>query len=453
MAATGLGKKGRLGNRALVVGGSIAGMLAARVLSDFFEEVTIIEKDVKNEHYFTRKGVPQGSQGHALLKSGEEIINELFPGIVDELIADGSVKSDFARELAWNHHGSWKMNFQSGISIIQQSRPFLEGHIQQRLERIPNINFLYGTKATQLLLDFSEVKGLEVQQESEPPALLKADLIVDASGAASTTLNWLKQAGYDSPKKTEIKVDLFYASRIYRSLSPKRNDWGSLLVYPNPPLQSRGGGIMPIENNRCMVTLLGYGVESPSNGEEFLAYTQQLELPDVYEAIKDGQPETDVSIYRFPALRRFHFEKLKRFPNGLIVMGDAFSRVDPVFAQGMSISAFEALALKEELHHALHKKSRKQISKQTHRRFSKIIAIPWIIALAEDFRFTHTAGSKPFFLKFLQWYVKRVILACATDKGVYERLIKVLHLKAHPITLFAPPALKAVLFQGKINGS
>jgi len=134
------------GNRAIVIGGSIAGKLAARVLSDFYEEVIVIEKDPAAEKNSIRNGVPQGSHGHALLKSGEELLNELFPGIVDELIEDGSVKSDFASDLAWNHHGSWKMKYYTGISIIQQSRPFLEWHIQRRLELIPNISFLYEAK-------------------------------------------------------------------------------------------------------------------------------------------------------------------------------------------------------------------------------------------------------------------------------------------------------------------
>jgi hypothetical protein len=104
-----------LGKRAVVIGSSIAGKLAARILSDFFEEVDIIEKDQKSEKQITRSGVPQGSQSHALLKSGEDILELLFPGIVDELIEDGSVKSDFAKDLTWNHHGKWKLKFNSGI--------------------------------------------------------------------------------------------------------------------------------------------------------------------------------------------------------------------------------------------------------------------------------------------------------------------------------------------------
>ncbi|MFK9090805.1 FAD-dependent oxidoreductase [Bacillus salipaludis] len=448
--SNGLPENDLLGKRAVVIGGSIAGMLAARVLSDFFVEVIIIEKDKMTDQHLTRTGVPQGSHGHALLKSGEEILNDLFPGIVEELIEAGSVKSDFASELAWNHHGSWKVKYQAGMSIIQQSRPFLESHIQRRLKQIPNISFIYETKAKKLLLntDQLQIDGIMIQKEEKMDQEIKADLVIDAAGAGSQTSSWLKQLGYQAPAKTEVKVDLFYASRIYRSLSSEKKDWSSLLVYPNPPSQNRGGGIFPIENQRWMVTLLGYGVDSPPNsGDEFLKYASSLEKLDVYDAIKEGQPETDVAIYRFPALRRFHFEKLSHFPNRLLVMGDAFCRMDPVFGQGMSISALEAVALKNELQKAVQKNGLTQISIQTHRCFSKIIDIPWLIALTEDFRFTNTVGKKPAGLPFLMWYVKKVILACETNEAVYGKLINVLQLKAHPFTLFSPATLKAVLFQ------
>jgi 2-polyprenyl-6-methoxyphenol hydroxylase-like FAD-dependent oxidoreductase len=438
-----------LGKKALVIGGSIAGLFAARILSDFYEEVLILEKDPKNEKNLTRTGVPQGSHGHALLKSGEEILSELFPGIVDELTADGSVKSDFTSELAWNHHGSWKVKYHAGISIIQQSRPFLEWHIKRRLEMLPNISFLYGVKAKKLLIssDSTNVIGVEILSDGKAAIPLKADFVVDATGAGSSSSTWLSQLGFDSPQKSEVKVNLFYASRIYSSLSSKNKDWGNLLVYPNPPEQKRGGSISPIENQRWMVTLLGYGVESPpSTEEEFIKYAESLEQPDVYEAIKNGTPDTDVSVYRFPALRRFHYEKYHRFPNGLIVIGDAFCRMDPVFGQGMSIAALEAIALKKELQKALKKNKPVQISINAHRSFSKIIDVPWLIALTEDFRFTHTVGAKPFGLPLLKWYVKRVILACANNQRVYGKLINVLQLKAHPISLFTPNTLKAVLF-------
>ncbi|WP_394140298.1 FAD-dependent oxidoreductase [Cytobacillus oceanisediminis] len=319
---------------AIVIGGSIAGMLAARVLSEFFEEVIIIEKDPKSTKRQLRKGIPQGAQGHVLLKSGEEILEELFPGLIDEMIKEGSVPADFANDLAWHHHGSWKIKYDSGLSIIQQSRTFLEGHIRRRIDRIGNIHTLYNTKVKGLLTDGSRVTGIEAETADEMVEF-SSDLTVETSGASSLAAQWLKKLGFTTPEKTEVKVNLFYANRIYRKLSPIQREWKSLLVYPNPPAQACGGGISPTEDNQWMITLLGYGVKSPpADNNDFLEYAKNLEQPHVYEAIKDGEPVTDTEVYRFPALRRFHFEKLKSFPKGLIVMGDAFCRIDPVLPRG-----------------------------------------------------------------------------------------------------------------------
>ncbi|MBT2690645.1 FAD-dependent monooxygenase [Bacillus sp. ISL-47] len=426
---------------ALVIGGSIAGMLAARVLSDFFEEVIIIEKDPKNTKGQIRKGIPQGAQGHVLLKSGEEILEEFFPGLTDEMIKEGSVPADFANDLAWYHHGGWKIKYDSGLSIIQQSRPFLEGHIRKRMDRIDNIHTLYNTKVKGLLTDGSRVTGIEAETADEVIEL-SADLTVETSGASSLAVQWLKKLGFAAPEKTEIKVNLFYANRIYQKLSPIQREWKSLLVYPNPPAQVCGGGISPTVDNQWMVTLLGYGFSSPpADNDAFLEFAKNLEQPHVYEAIKDGEPVTDTEVYRFPALRRFHFEKLKSFPKGLIVMGDAFCRIDPVFAQGMSIAAKEAKALQEMFKAA---GALEADPKVYHQKISKIVDIPWFIALTEDFRFSKTKGNKPIGLPLLQWYVKKVVLACSHDSYIYGRFMKVLHLQAHPIYLITPRVLKGI---------
>jgi 2-polyprenyl-6-methoxyphenol hydroxylase-like FAD-dependent oxidoreductase len=441
-----------LGKRALVIGGSITGMLTARVLSDFFGEVIIIEKGSKSDKQIPRTEVPQGSQGHALLKHGEEILEHFFPGIVEELIEDGSVKSDFTNDLTWNHHGKWKVKFSSGFSIIQQSRPFLEWHIQRRLNMIRNISHLMNSQAKQLLLNANntEVVGVKVTQKDLTEVELFADLVVDASGAGSNISSWIQQFGYPSPEKTEVKVNLFYSSRIYRKPNSDYNNIGSILVYPNPPLKKCGGGLSPIEKDRVMVTVFGYGFESiPKKEADFLQFAKNLQQKDIYNFILNAQPDNDVQVYRFPVLRRIHFEKLKRFPDRLIMIGDAFCRIDPIFGQGMSIAALETVALKKELEKRAHRYDLSRISHSVHRRFSKVIDIPWLIALSEDFRYEHTQGPKPVGLSFLMWYVKKVILACEVNQIIYTKLINVLHLKAHPITLFAPSVLKAVFIGAK----
>lgn len=432
------------GKRAIVIGGSIAGKLSARVLSEFFEEVIVVEKDQKNDSIAIRKGVPQGSQGHVLLKGGEEIIEELFPGIIDEMVKEGSTVSDFAQDLLWFHHGYQKNRFNSGMSIIQQSRPFLEWHIQKRMENFPNIDFRYGCKVTKLLLNAKkEISGLTVEKLDGKQMNLSGDLVVDASGAASFTPRWLEELGFNKPEKAEVKVDLFYASMIFGKLATGDSNWHSLLIYPKPPKQSRGGTISPIEGGRHLVTLLGYGIEPlPSDHPSFLQYAKNLDQPDLYEAIKTAVPESGIQIYRFPAFRRYHYDKLNQFPAGLLVMGDSFCRIDPVFAQGMSIAAMEAEVLRKMLKTF---KTKEKLTKEFHRNISKIIDIPWLIALTEDFRFRHTSGKKPIGLSILQKYVKNVVLACSHNEKIYRQFMKVLHLKAHPVSLFKPAILYGVI--------
>jgi 2-polyprenyl-6-methoxyphenol hydroxylase-like FAD-dependent oxidoreductase len=431
-------------NRAVVVGGSISGMLAARVLSEFFKDVILIEKDNKNDHITNRKGVPQDNQGHVLLKSGEEIIEELFPGIIQELSRYGAKKTDFARDLLWSHHGTKKIRFDSNVFISQQSRPLLEWQIQQRLENIPNIDFRFGCRVQNLKFNNDEKNTIVIEDQNGAVTELLADLVIDASGAAALHNKWLRDSGYRNPAKTEIKVDLFYASMVFKELFHKTINWHSLLTYPNPPEVERGGMISPIEGNRMLVTLIGYGAkEVPKDIDSFLEYAETLEQPEFYDVIKNEIPlSQDVQIYRFPALRRYHFEKLRNFPSGLLIIGDAFCRVDPVFAQGMSLAAMEAKALRELLMQGLNKK---QLTKSYHKKVSRILDIPWLIALTEDFRFRTTSGRKPLGLPILQWYVKRVVAACSHNEQVYNRFIQVLHLRSHPISLAHPAILAKVL--------
>lgn len=432
-------------NRAVVAGGSIAGMLAARALSEFFNEVLVIEKDKSAELGMNRKGVPQSVHGHVLLKSGEEILEEFFPGIIEELSQKGAKKTDFARDLVWSHHGRQKIRFASNVFISQQSRPLLERQILKRLEKMSNIHFRFGCKVKSLLINRNEIDRVVFEDEEGLIIELPADLIIDASGAAALHNQWLRESGYQTPSKTEVKVDLFYASMVYKGFSSGSTDWHSLLAYPNPPETNRGGTISPIEGNRMLVTLIGYGTKDvPNDADSFMRYAKTLEHTDLYEVIKNELPYSQkVEVYRFPALRRYHIEKLKDFPSGLLVMGDAICRIDPVFAQGMSLAAMEAKALKELL---MKETTKKQLTKSYHKKVGNILQIPWLIALTEDFRFRTTKGRKPIGLSMLQWFVKKVVAASTHNEDVYTQFIQVLHLKKHPISL-ARPGIIAKVFK------
>lgn len=434
--------------RAIVIGGSIAGKLSARVLSEFFEEVVVVEKDMSSEKSIPRRSVPQSSQGHVLLKRGEEILEELFPGIIAEMVREGSTRSDFAGNITWFHHGSQKIKYESDVTIVQQSRPFLESHVNRRLNQYTNIKFFRGFKAKGLIVNGqNELKGIQLEKSDGNVFEMLGDIIIDASGAGSRTPQWLEEIGFGRPPKSEVKIDLFYGSRVYKTLTLDSYDWHSLLIYPNPPGVPRGGSISPIEGGKFLVTLLGYGINSvPHEHTTFLHYAKSLDQPGLYEAIKNGIPESEIKIYRFPALRRFHYEKMTQLPDGLLVIGDAICRIDPAFAQGMTLAAMEAMALRELLSKCSDKK---KLTFNYYRKVNRIIKIPWLIALTEDYRFLSTVGKKPAGLPLLQWSVKKVMQACSHNKRVYRHFMDVLHLKAHPVSLIKPRILMDVLKKNK----
>ena len=229
---------------AVVIGSSMAGLLAARVLADHFTQVTICERDPAPEAMQVRKGVPQGAHTHALLRSGELIIEDLFPGIVAELLRGGTTKTDFAADVRWFHHGHWKLRYPSHLSMLCQSRPFLEGHLRRRLASCTNVTLRYATAVLQVLAtaDQARVTGVKIHPAAGGGSLahLAADLVVDASGSGSRLPRWLVALHYPQPQASTVTIRLSYASRLYQPPAAAR-DWLAMILYSKAPESTRAG--------------------------------------------------------------------------------------------------------------------------------------------------------------------------------------------------------------------
>src|SRR5882724_11882029 len=237
-------KNGRAGDRfggghAIVIGGSISGLIATRVLSNHFDRVTLIERDPMPDGPEPRKGVPQMRHVHVLLKRGETILRQFFPGIVDELRGAGSHLIDMAGDTRWYHFGGWKPRFQSGMEFLTQSRPLLEWKIRSRVAETPGVTVLEQTDVQRYLSDdgHTRITGVRVQSKSEGAKErdIAADLVVDASGRGSRTPQWLASLGYAEPEETQIKVDIGYATALLRPTADLKRDWKALFVYMRPP--------------------------------------------------------------------------------------------------------------------------------------------------------------------------------------------------------------------------
>ena len=454
--------KGYHGEHAVVIGGSVAGMLAARVLSEHFLEVTIFERDKLPKKYENRKGVPQGKQTHAILKGGSDIIKDLFPDIWTEMLHNGSTLTDTGEDWVWFHHDVWKARPKTNLPFYFQSRPFLESHIRDRLlKEYPNVKIIEQAAVRSLINDASQKKviGVTYEQSSSRGKRVQkhihSDIVIDASGRGTRTPRWLEDMGYGKVPEEHVKIDICYSSRLYKPPQNIKRDWQVMLIYGKAP-DKKIGYISPIEGDRWMVTLAGYhGDAPPTDPKGFLNFAKDLARPEYYEALKGAKPLTDVWSHKLPSDYRRYYEKMRNFPDGLVVMGDAVCSFNPIFGQGMTTAAMGSKNLKN----CLERQNPKHL-KGLSRRFQKGTAsynnIAWLLSTTEDMRYKETEAKRQFILPVLNWYKGVLLELSSQDENVATRFLQVMHFQkgleaiAHPMVIFK--AIKWALgFKGKLK--
>jgi len=439
----------------------MAGLLAGRVLADHFDNVAIVERDAAPATPDPRKGVPQGQHIHALFSGGANVIEKLFPGFFAELAHEGALTFDTSRDVCWFHHGVWKARVTTGITMYAQSRPFLEWHVRRRVTGHPRIDVLSQCSVVGLLPseDKTRVTGVEIRERGGPGSQreLTADLVVDASGRGSRTPGWLQALGYQAAEESRVAIDLGYATRLYQVPPDRARDWQALLVYAKAPASTKYAIVFPIEGNRWIVTFGGCLGDYPPNDETgFLEFARSLDRPDIYHAIKDAVPLTPIATYRFPAQVRRRYERLSRFPDGLVVVGDAMCSFNPLYGQGMSVCALQALALDRYLREKLQRSSTdlSGLSKRYLKRAARIVDNPWLLATGADFLYPGVAGNRPFGTRLLNWYNVQILELSSCNARVARRFLEVLHFIKQPAALFAPYILlQAVKWGLGLRGS
>ncbi|WP_404331951.1 NAD(P)/FAD-dependent oxidoreductase [Mesobacillus maritimus] len=428
--------------KVIIIGGGIAGKLAARVLSDFFQEVIILERDSETTTPTPRKGVPQGKHIHALLHAGEHGLENLFPGISERFHLNGAIKINSTKDLAWFHHGVWKYRYDGGYTTTLQTRPHLEWHIDQFIQKITNVDVMYNQTVKKYIYNNKDnrITGVEVINGTHNLTTLTADLIVDASGASSMSFRWLKEQGIHIPTE-EVKIGLTYVSQLVELPSIKKRDWEIKLLYPNPPSEKIGGSLSKVEGNRYIVTMIGYHDEINEKellkkDKGLLEIARKLPKPDIYEELQHANVLSPMAVYRVPNILWRKIDKGQKLPDGLLLIGDSLCRIDPFFGQGMSIAVLEALALQKLLQNQHH--SQQKLIQAFHKKAGNIIAPIWNMVLTEDFRYPATKGKKPLGLSLLQWYAKNVFLLSSQYPSIYDSFIKVMNL-TRPITELMRP--------------
>jgi 2-polyprenyl-6-methoxyphenol hydroxylase-like FAD-dependent oxidoreductase len=431
-------------DRAVVLGASIAGLLAARVLADVYPEVTVVDRDELPANSAPRRGVPQGRHIHALLARGLQIMEGLFPGLTAELVSQGVPTGDLLGDTRWYFDGHRLPQIGIGLLALSASRPFLEASIRARLRALPTVAFVEACDVVGLVYEPNNrrVTGARVLRRTDGSAeeVLGADLVVDALGRGSRTSVWLDALGCERPEEERVQIGLGYSTRIYRARQGAL-DGDLAIVAPPTPGRPRGGALARIEGNRWMLTLAGVlGDYPPRDVEGYLAFARSLQLPDIYETIRDADPLEDPVAYRFPASVRHRYERLARFPDGIIVMGDALCSFNPIYGQGMSVAALEALTLRRHLERGV-----KLQPRSFFRDVARLIDVPWDIATGGDFAFPGVEGRRTRKIRMVNAYMARLLDAATHDVTLSQAFMRVTGLVDRPGKLLNPSVAARVL--------
>jgi 2-polyprenyl-6-methoxyphenol hydroxylase-like FAD-dependent oxidoreductase len=429
----------------------MSGLLAVRALSSHFERVTVVERDVLPANDALRKGVPQAAHAHGVLASGYRVMDEYFPGMMEELEARGARRGDVVGDFLWFQYGRWKLRHNAGLLGITVSRPALEAAVRQRVKALGNVSFLEGVDGVKPMFDAAagRVTGLVAQRrEGGDQTQLEADLVVDASGRGSQSPKWLEELGCGRPEETSVKVDVGYATRTFERRPGDFFDSMGGIISGTPPESTRYAAVLWAEGNRWTVTLAGtVGDYPPTDEEGWLAFAGSLPVPVVHELVASARPLTEIMSYRFPANRRRLYERMQRFPSGYLVIGDAVCSFNPLYGQGMSVAATEAKALDEIL-----AGGSDNLARRFYSRTRRLVDIPWTIATGEDLRFPRVEGRRPPGLRVINRYLDRVHAIASADPTVCRKFFEVLNLLAPPSSLMSPGVAWRVLGRSAPEG-
>jgi 2-polyprenyl-6-methoxyphenol hydroxylase-like FAD-dependent oxidoreductase len=426
-------------------------MLAARVLSDHFDRVTLLERDRFTETPAARKGLPQGRHAHALLERGRRLMERYLPGLTGELVQAGAEPLDFTRDVAWMSPSGWYARFPGSILLLACTRDLIDWGVRTRVAALPNVRIQPGAQVAGLIRgpgDRAHVAGVRLRSRRADDEVnysgdeFAADLVVVADGRNSRLPDWLTALGYEPPAETVVNSFQGYASRLYRPSGEFASDWKGLYIQQAPPGDPRGGLVSPVEGGRWLVSLVGGDGDYPPTDEAgFFAFARSLRSPALYEAIAAAEPLTPIAGQRATENRLRHYDRLEVFPDGVVVMGDAACAFNPVYGQGMTAAALGADVLERWLWEgSSHVGSGR--GRVFQHRLARATAAAWQLSTGADYGFRTTVGPpQGRVARLTGGYVAEVVRAATRRPSVRRRLAEVLHLLRPPSALFGPDVM------------
>jgi 2-polyprenyl-6-methoxyphenol hydroxylase-like FAD-dependent oxidoreductase len=427
----------------IVVGASVAGLLAARALADHVDDVVVVERELLGDAAVPRGHVPQGRHLHLLLSAGLDLLVGWFPGIDDELESLGAVRVDGTR--AWVHQcGGYRARGDWGRPVLSLTRPLLEQVIRRRVAALHEVTLRDGVVVERVEARAGRVTGVVVEGDVQ-----RADLVVDCSGRSSRIAHLLESTGILAPPVSRVTIDCAYASGF---LPRSADDFdGSFLVCgTSPPESFRVGALLPVEGDRWMVTLAGVHGDAPSTDpQEVLSFARSLPTPALGQLLERLGPLSSTTTYRFPSSQRRHYERVPSPPAGLVTLGDAACSFNPIYGQGMSCAGLQARALAAAVADTGVRCD--VLPARFSRSAARIIDAPWAIAVGADFLHPRTVGPKAPATDLANRYTQRLVRATHTSVSLARTFNQVVNL-AEPLMALARPSVVAKVGVASVTG-
>ena len=418
-----------------MIGASVAGLLCARVLSDFYARVTIVDRDLLPTALdANRRAIPQGHHFHGVHLAGERALARLFPGWREEALLAGAVGVRLAEDTRFAVAGHVLARAHVG-DLAVASRPMLEGLMRRRVRALANVTIRDACAVASLVMDGDRVVGVRARDNaSGSERTRRAELIVAASGRGARVPQWLESLGYGRPTEERVQVDILYASR-HLHLVPGALGTDKAFVSLSRPGRPRGSVMVAEDGRRWIATLYGYGAahHPPADTRGFNAFAATAADDDVAAAILVAEPLSDIHAHAFPASVRRRYDRMRRFPEGLLVVGDAMCSFSPIYGQGMTVAALQAEALQRCLRDGDHKLAE---------RFLKAARGPvdhaWKLSTVGDLAMPEIDACGTLADRVGVRYLNRLVAAAATDEILTRRLLRVMGMLSPTASLLTP---------------
>jgi 2-polyprenyl-6-methoxyphenol hydroxylase-like FAD-dependent oxidoreductase len=433
---------GRRTGQAVVIGGSLTGMLAAAALSGTMN-VTVVERYELPHGPLPRQGVPQARHAHLLWSGGARALEALVPGAADALLAAGGRRIAVPSDLVVLTSGGWLTRFPEQQFFLSATRDLLDWVVRDRVTRSPGVRTLPGRSVVGLRGTATAVTGVLVR-DGRRDETLEADLVVDAGGRGSSMPRWLDRLGLPPVRTDLVDSGLGYASRFFRA-PPGTADFPAVNLQADPrqPVPGLNGTILPVEDGRWLVTLSGTrGARPTADPDAFEAFARGLRHPVIADLLSRVTPLSDVTVSHSTVNQRRRYERMRVWPEGLVVLGDALATYNPLYGHGMSVAARHALVLRDEIT----RRPGPGLARRVQRGAARAADAAWALAAGQDLRYPEAEGSAPGPLgAVMTRYSDRLMRTATRRRGACRAFLDVMSLSAPQAAALRPDVVASVL--------